>query len=77
MIEEDEWSDHAPIDVRQRPADCEMSDVDTSGHDHEIDCIGCPLVARRRILAGEEAHDSHSSYRSLRPGRKQVRCFTV
>ena len=56
MIEEDEWADHAPIDMRQRAADREVADVDAAGHDHEIDGVGGPLVAGRRVFAGKEAH---------------------
>src|SRR5262249_1689600 len=56
MIEENEWPDHAPPGVRQRPADGEMADIDAARHDDKVDGICRVRIARRRILSGKEAH---------------------
>src|SRR5262245_58950337 len=56
VIEKDEGADHAPIHVGKGAAHREVAYVDAARHDHEVDRIGSPRIARRRVLGRKEAH---------------------
>ncbi len=56
MVEEDERTDHPPVDVRQRATNREMPKIDAARHDDEVDGVGGGRVARHRVLVGREAH---------------------
>ena len=56
MVEEDERADHAPIHVGQGATHREMAYVHAPRHDHEVDRIGGPRIAGRRVLGRKEAH---------------------
>ncbi len=56
VVEKNEGADHAPIHVGKGAAHREMAYVHAARHDHEVDRIGGPRIARRRILGRKEAH---------------------
>jgi hypothetical protein len=56
LVEKNEGPDHLPLRRWKRPAHLESTEIARSRHDHCLDPIGGPDVARDRIRARLPAH---------------------
>src|SRR5262249_6063183 len=56
MIEEDERTDHSPVDMREPAPHFEAAEIDGPRYDHVLDRLAGGRVAGCRILAAEIAH---------------------